>query len=536
MNEHDFFKQMIHDRAVNDAAVKAKAEMQTKRTVSWRRPVAIAAAALAVIVGTVFLIPSARAEVFSWFRVSRPADYLTTDPSERPDVPEFDALIASPDANEDVVTIPIDRTDSDAVNSEGALKMSGFFYENCDIALGDAVFDGETFYQSIRFNGLSGLYLFPHIGDDDSLGRDMFAVPVDPYAVWGLYENGPEEKYLTGEKTLYEFPTGYIWYELPNGNRWRGEVEQYQLEPRLYEKLKTVRPGNWDGPFAEEQQDRFYETELNFLETEGGITAAAIIFRPNDFGINRFIDENGYLTVRVLYQVSVIENAGKGMRDTDLFWADLGTISINMNAEEALTKRQLKGPDEPVALDAKTVTVSKDAYDYGEEGVDDDRVSFTKHRISTEGVYFTAETDNTTIDALCIRNVRIRAILPDSWSDSEREAFAASVMFRIRINGEGDRYAWFTKYIIEKDGSVLWLQSKIDNLPLALLRDAKTVAFIPELWGYETLEIRDAHGNPIETLDPPYGETAVSAPGANGWYADETIVEFPDNTITLIVQ
>ena len=119
MNEHDFFKQMIHDRAVNDAVVKAKAKMQTKRTVAWRKPLAIAAAAFAVIVGTVFLIPSARAEVLSWFGVSRPQDYLTANPDEREKIPEIDALISSPDSTGGILVLPIDRTDSTAVNSEG---------------------------------------------------------------------------------------------------------------------------------------------------------------------------------------------------------------------------------------------------------------------------------------------------------------------------------------------------------------------------------------------------------------------------------
>ena len=96
MNEHDFFKQMIHDRAVNDAVVKAKAKMQTKRTAAWKRPLAIAAAAFAVIVGTVFLIPSARAEVMRWFTATRPEEYLTADPEERVPVEALDEIILVP--------------------------------------------------------------------------------------------------------------------------------------------------------------------------------------------------------------------------------------------------------------------------------------------------------------------------------------------------------------------------------------------------------------------------------------------------------
>ena len=63
MNEHDFFKKMIFDHAVNDAYVKARTKYATPRGFAWRKAVSIAAAAFVVLVGTVFLIPSARAEV-----------------------------------------------------------------------------------------------------------------------------------------------------------------------------------------------------------------------------------------------------------------------------------------------------------------------------------------------------------------------------------------------------------------------------------------------------------------------------------------
>ena len=91
-------------------AVLREAAQKQKQPIMWTKILLPIAACLVLALGTVFLIPSARAEVLSWFGVSRPADYLTTDPSERPDVPELDSLIASPAANEDVVTIPIDRT------------------------------------------------------------------------------------------------------------------------------------------------------------------------------------------------------------------------------------------------------------------------------------------------------------------------------------------------------------------------------------------------------------------------------------------
>ena len=113
MKEKEFFQRMILNRAIDDTAVMKNAAYQPKRTAAWRRTAAIAALCLVTVIGTVFLIPSARAEVLSWFGVSTPQDYLNAEPDERPDVPELNALVASPDAAEEIVTIPIDRTDSD---------------------------------------------------------------------------------------------------------------------------------------------------------------------------------------------------------------------------------------------------------------------------------------------------------------------------------------------------------------------------------------------------------------------------------------
>lgn len=125
---------MIEEHVVDDARIKAKACAPVPhRGFEWRRAAAIAGLSAAVLIATVFAIPSARAEVLSWFGVSTPGDYLTTGSDDRAEIPEIDALIASPESEDRFVAIPIDRTNSKAVNSEGALKVSDFLYQNCDI-------------------------------------------------------------------------------------------------------------------------------------------------------------------------------------------------------------------------------------------------------------------------------------------------------------------------------------------------------------------------------------------------------------------
>ena len=528
MNEHDFFKQMIHDRAVNDAVVKAKAKMQTKRTAAWRRPVAIAAATFAVIVGTVFLIPSARAEVLSWFGVSTPQDYLTTNPDDRAEIPEIDALIASPEPEDGFRIIPIDRTNSEAVNSEGALKMSDFFYENCDIALSDAMFDGTYFYQTVRMNGLSGLYLL-----EDYTGGWQTGVPVDPYAVWGLYENGPGEEYLSGKWTLYERPTGYVIYELPDGTRLQGILElSGAIEPYCQNLENQGLIGMNPPENALEQINRM---NRDYLEQNGVIAVAPIWDCEN---AAEYADENGNLTVKVFYEVGVCEE-DRGddnyVPETELFKAQLGTITVNVRAYQNIKANPVT-PADAVVWGAETVTVSKTEYDCGDpdDNYADDRVSLSKYRVSTDGLRMAVE--GIQVDALGIRDLKIRVTVPEMWTQEEREALAGSLEWNVLFNGEsGSWYPNGFQCNVEEDGSLLFTAREFSAVPYDMLKSIKTITLVPRLRVDESIKPYDYDHNSLGELNPDYGETVRSEPGVIGWNYNRNETEYPQYAITLNV-
>lgn len=529
MNEHDFFKQMIHDRAVDDTLVKAKAKMQTKRTVAWKRSLAIAAASLAVLIGTVFLIPKARAEVLSWFGVSRPQDYLTTDPDEREKIPEIDALISSPDPENGISVLPIDRTNSTAVNSEGALKVSAFLHENCDIVLGDAMYDGKEFYQTVRFNGLSGLYLL-----ERWTAGSQTRVPVDPYAVWGLYENGPGEEYLSGKKTLYERPEGRVFYELKDGTRLYGMLDLTEAFQPYYTSLfdKGLMGDNKPAD-AIEQIDRL---NLEYLE-QNGLVAVADIWA--DENVVDFADADGNLTVDVYYLVDVVEEDrgdGTWVDDTELFKAKLGTITVNIRAYRNVETSTVV-PDAAVVWGAETVTVSKTEHDFGapDDLYADDRDSFSKYRVNTDGLKMVAE--GCEMDSLGIRNLAIRISVPEGWTKEEREAFAESLEFAVLINGEtGNWYLNGYQYSTEEDGTLLLISREISYVPYDMMKSIKTISLIPCLRSFESIEVHDLDHHSLGILNPDYGETLWSKPGASGWDADDTVTDFPQYAITLTVQ
>ncbi len=505
-------------------AVLREAAQKQKQPVAWTKILLPIAACLVLALGTVFLIPSARAEVLSWFGVSRPADYLTTDPSERPDVPELDSLIASPAANEEVVTIPIDRTDSEAVNSEGAMKVSAFLHENCDVELGEAMFDGEHLYQTIRLNGLSGLYLL-----ERWTGSRTTGVPVDPYAVWGLYENGPGEEYLSGEKTLYEMPDGWIEYEMPDGTRFSGFID---LTSSITDHLDHLRElGLLVENQTAEQQNAVDAENRGYLEKNGLMAVAEII--PENY--EQYLDADGNLTAKVYYVVSVVEEDrgdGSYVPETELYNAEIGTITVNMHAYQNIEASRVDSTDK-VVWGAETTTIHKIDIDFNETN---DKLSFIKHRVSMEDVTMTLETENTVVDALGIRNLSVRIRTPESWTTAEREALAYSISFKILLNGEsGDWYAQAHNCSVQEDGSILWLAGSIDEIPYDLLKSVKSITFVPVLTSVESIVVRHLDSEPDETLNPAYGELVWSKPHLNGWNNEHTRTEYPQYAITLHV-
>ena len=530
MNEHDFYKKMIHDRAVNDALVKARATRPTRTSFAWRRAAAYAAAFLVILVGTVFLIPSARAEVLSWFNVSTPQDYLTTDSTERTEIPEIEALITSPEKTDGFKLIPIDRTDSKAVNSEGALKLSEFFYENSDIQLGDAMFDGQDVYQTIHLKGLSGLYLL-----EQWTGGHQTGVKVDPYAVWGLYENGPEEEYLTGKWTLYERPDGHIIYEMPDGKRFQGMVDLSGAIDPYYDSLWAQ--GLIGEDRTEDKQKEIDEQNRAYLE-QNGLTAVATLYGLD--GLTDYADENGNLTAKVFYKVFVCEEDrgdGNFVPATELFYAQLGTITVNVRAYQGLEARQINSVSGTVTWGPETVTLSRVDIDFGrsDDRYADDRISFSKQRASTEGL--TVAVEDIQMDALGIHDVKLRVRVPATWTQEQREALAASLEFKTLINGEsGKWYLNSSNCTVQEDGSVLFHARSLDEVPYDMLNSIREISFVPSLRWFESVEPHDTNGKPLGTLKPDYGEVVWSRPGVNGWDYDDLVTEFPQYALVLKVK
>ncbi len=529
MTEEQYFREIITDHLIDDKRIKASVCVaEQPRFRNALRIAAMTAACLVILVTTVLTIPSARAEVLLWLGVSSPQDYLTQPDGNRAAARELEALLSAPtEKSTNVVPIPIDRTDSQAVNSEDALRLSDFLYENCDLQLKSVLFDGKEIYQAIQMNGLAGLYLL----EGWTNGHET-AVPVDPHAVYGLYERGLEspwlQPYLTGEKTLYQRPNAWIIYELSDGTRFGGWFDLYgNIDPYLKSIQSLVL--SYEETESEEILRQIEKSNAAYLE-QNGVTAVAEITPPE--GWEQYLDENGMLTAKVYYRVSVIEeDHGDGATPvTELFYAELGTVRVNMTAYRSMTTRTFKGPKAELHWGSETANVAELHPDIS----GDQRLSLSTFSLSTKDLLIRAGDASAKIDALGIHDLSVRFTLPRAWTEEERNAFGASLELSVLLNEQtGEWYPQYYSYLILEDGSLLWMAESIEQVPYDLMESIHSITLVPTLRTITQIEVEDEDGHITETLTAKEGETVVSSEPVQRWNVEDLITVLNDTAITL---
>ena len=223
MKETRFYHKALNLSLLDGKAVKAALNEQIAREPKkaretagfpWRRVVMIATACLVLTAAMVMAIPSARAEVLSWLGITEPSEYLSTDPDQRTPIEALDNMITTAKPEDTAIKInKIDRTDSQALNSEGALKVAELLSQDVRITIGDTLFDGNTAYVTLHLGGTAALPLL-----DDYTGGNATMIQVDPHRVYDLYEGGPGEEYLSGKLPLYERPIASLVLVLDDGS------------------------------------------------------------------------------------------------------------------------------------------------------------------------------------------------------------------------------------------------------------------------------------------------------------------------------
>ncbi len=493
MKESKFYHRALDLSLLDGKAVKAALDKEIVRKSTkgrerigfpWRKVGMAAAACLLLFITTIMAIPSTRAEVLSWLGIiSRPQDYLTADPSARPSIPVLDNMIEAAQPKDTEVKVnAIDRTGSDAVNSEGALQVAELLSKNVKISVGDTLFDGYTAYVSLRLGGTAALPLL-----DSHTGGGATLVKVDPKRMYDYFEGGPGEEYLSGKKEMYWRPTCEIVLELGDGSTLSQFLNLAETESYLaYWATLEAKNFHWDdlSPAEVAEIDRMNQT---FLE-KNEIVAYTEMAEGREI-LDKNADGNGMVTAKAYFKVFVEEDYD--LPATELLNAEIGTVRFNVTGYQSNEPRAVEAGTEKVVWQGDTILTYMelvDKNDHTQPATDWNNALqvFTNCAASLDGMTMEA-LPGAHGDDLGIYDLDVRITLPDSMEGNARKAWTNLVSmlpidFKILIDGqEGNWYHGGYGLKPNDDSTLTFHIVDIQGLNLETIKDIQTVTLIPVL-------------------------------------------------------
>ena len=493
MKESKFYHRALDLSLLDGKAVKAALEKEIERKSArgrerigfpWRKVGMAAAACLLLFITTIMAIPSTRAEVLSWLGIiSRPQDYLTAEPSERPAIPALDSMIATAKPEDTQVNVTlIDRDGSRAVNSEGALKVADLLNRDVRITLGDTLYDGSTAYVSLRLGGTAALPLL-----DSWTGGSATLVKVDPRRMYDFFEGGPGKEFLSGEKELYWRPTSELLLVFPDGSRMSGFLDQTETDAfKAHWAALEAKNFHWDDLQPEElsEIDRMNQAflEKNEIETYTKMAEAPEILEKN-------ADESGTVTAKAWFNVFVEEDYD--LPPTELLSVEAGTVRFNVTGYKSIENRAVEADQNKVVWQGDTIFTYMELVeeqDHTKPATDWNNALqvFTNCAASLDGMTMEA-LPGAHADDLGIYDLDVRITLPDSMKGNARAAWTNLVSmlpidFKILIDGqEGNWYHGGYGLKPNDDGTLTFHIVDIQGLNLETIKDIQTVTLIPVL-------------------------------------------------------
>ena len=493
MKESKFYHRALDLSLLDGKAVKAALdkEIAGKTTKGrerigfpWRKVGMAAAACLLLFITTIMAIPSTRAEVLSWLGIiSRPQDYLTAEPSERPAIPALDSMIATAKPEDTQVNVTlIDRDGSRAVNSEGALKVADLLNRDVRITLGDTLYDGSTAYVSLRLGGTAALPLL-----DSWTGGSATLVKVDPRRMYDFFEGGPGKEFLSGEKELYWRPTSELLLVFPDGSRMSGFLDQSETDAfKAHWAALEAKNFHWDDLQPEElsEIDRMNQA---FLEKNEIVAYTMMAEAPEILEKNA--DESGTVTAKAWFNVFVEEDYD--LPPTELLSVEAGTVRFNVTGYKSIENRAVEADQNKVVWQGDTIFTYMELVeeqDHTKPATDWNNALqvFTNCAASLDGMTMEA-LPGAHADDLGIYDLDVRITLPDSMKGNARAAWTNLVSmlpidFKILIDGqEGNWYHGGYGLKPNDDGTLTFHIVDIQGLNLETIKDIQTVTLIPVL-------------------------------------------------------
>lgn len=449
MNEQEAYKTVIKNQIINDDQIKRTARTaapQRKPALRVLKPIGVALAALLIVFGVTMAIPSARAEVFSWFDPASAQEYLAQDPEDREPVPELDAMITALDLSHTEIKV-------NYAADEPYWREIG---ENFSATLGETIYDGRDLYLRIDFEGLSGYPVFfnawcPSLPADALLPTLLAA------------EDGTEpENQLT--LTLEDGSELPAWIEAvarPVDDAFiRSFNERYDLHRSYDEKTAAA----W-------REESLAHCKAN------GVRAVAVVnignpdeyrfFPDNGKTLDDYIDENGYLTLHVRYWAALFSVDPECKLDVDL-----GTVQVNMRAYRDMKTRG-------VAIENGTVEL------FGDAEINDWLFDLDPARgvrsctVHLDGVSLRVINPGT-VDILGMHDIQILVTTPDDWSEEQKNVFVRNLLLDVRI--DGDLTIHYGGGLRDNgDGSYTMLIDLSGSIPFDQIATIQTVTLTPVL-------------------------------------------------------
>ena len=517
MKETRFYHKALHMSLLDGKAVKAALDHQIARepkeareTVGfpWRRAGMVAAAVLVLLATTIMAIPSTRAEVLSWLGIiTRPDEYLTADPSERPSIPALEGMIAEAKPEDtEVKVLPIDRTDSQAVNSEGALKVAELLKKDVRITVGDTLFDGNTAYVSLRLGGTAALPLL-----ESWTGGNRTSIQVDPQRMYDFFEGGPDKEYLSGEKEMYWGPTAVVVLELADGSKMANMLMNVSETGAFKAHIAALEAKNfhWDDLSPEERAE-INSMNQAFLE-KNEIIATTEMYNERE-KLERNADENGMVTAKAYFKVFVEEDYD--LPPTELLNVEVGTVRFNVTGYQAMETRTVETDGKKVVWQGDTIITYMelvDPQDHDKEATDWNTAlqMYTNYPVSLDGMTLEAE-PGARADNLGIYDLNVRITLPDSIQGNARAAWSGlanmfPISFDVLLDGQsGDWTPGAYGMTENEDGTFTYHILSLRGLDLETITEIKTVTLIPVLRYVKGFDNPDHNviDLPLETRTP----------------------------------
>ncbi len=521
--------ELIKKEPIRRAVLSEKPERQ-KTPIAWTKILLPIAACLVLAVGVVFTIPSARAEVLSWFHADRPEEYLTADPETRTLVPVLDELIVPPakDPSESAentdevqeAPVPAENTIVSETNNRLLFVTDEDVWQQIADAfavdIGESMYDGEKLYFSVSLHGLTAL---PDVVQYTGASITQTRVPQERLPEY--FEDGlvPKE-HADGTMTLWIASPGIYTLLLPNGLELPLGSAGLWYDPELVKLIDDLYAYYGDIDYTDDIREEINEKVLAWLN---GRTVKGVVkyLAANGYGymngklttirdlasyLTDLADENGILTGTLLYRTRRTEP------DQVLLEAEIGTLRVDMLAYNRIPKQKITVESDAV-LGTQTVVMSHSEWVDAPSGNHVGAV--TNYELDLNGVSLHPY-GNLFIDGLGIHDLHILLKMPKEWTEEQCHDFLDSLLFYTDVNGS--RYGTEYQYANISDNTCK-LTLRVPYMPYDVIDSLDTFSIVPYHLYRTAMRIGGETGKNIplplnEQVIEPETDENIDYPGA----------------------